>query len=122
MSLQLHSLHGEHGAYVQISTMTNGSIAITKMLLQKSQLEDYVDLVMDVTQPKAWKPSPAAYSYAIKQLNLKAEQVRLCNVSLHAPDVQLTLEATSPPLLILHQNSTMSSFRLSANSTAELPT
>lgn len=62
---------------MQISTMTNGSIAITKSLLQKAQLEGYVNLVMDITQPKAWKPSPAAYSYAVKQLNLEPQQVRL---------------------------------------------
>ena len=62
---------------MQISTMTNGSIAITKSLLQKAQLEGYVNLVMDITQPKAWKPSPAAYNYAVKQLNLEPQQVRL---------------------------------------------
>lgn len=61
---------------MQISTMTNGSIAITNNLLHKAQLEGYVSLVMDITQPKAWKPSPAAYSYAVKQLNLDPQQVQ----------------------------------------------
>lgn len=56
--------------------MTNGSIAITKNLLQKAQLEGYVSLVMDITQPKAWKPSPDAYRYAVKQLNLDPQQVQ----------------------------------------------
>ena len=61
--------------------MTNGSIAITKSLLQKAQLDGFVDLVMDITQPKAWKPSPAAYSYAVKQLNLEPQQARLLQKS-----------------------------------------
>lgn len=65
-------------ACLQISTMTNGSIAITKGLLQRAQLEQYVDLVMDISQPKAWKPSSAAYSYAVKQLKLQPEQVGPC--------------------------------------------
>lgn len=58
--------------------MTNGSIAITDGLLQRAHLKEYVDLMMDITQPKAWKPSPAAYHYAVKQLNLKPEQVCAC--------------------------------------------
>lgn len=64
--------------------MTNGSIAITKGLLQRAQLEQYVDLVMDISQPKAWKPSSAAYSYAVKQLKLQPEQVGPCTAVLLA--------------------------------------
>jgi 2-haloacid dehalogenase len=48
--------------------MTNGSISITKGLLEKAHVEQYVDEMMDITQPKAWKPSPAAYHFAVKQL------------------------------------------------------
>ena len=72
--------------------MTNGSIAITKSLLQKAQLDGFVDLVMDITQPKAWKPSPAAYSYAVKQLNLEPQQARLLQKSkfLHAHHAEAT--------------------------------
>ena len=55
--------------------MTNGSIAITDGLLLRAHLKEYVDLMMDITQPKAWKPNPAAYHYAVKQLNLTPEQV-----------------------------------------------
>ncbi len=57
--------------------MTNGSISITKGLLEKAHVEQYDDKMMDITQPKAWKPSPAAYHFAVKQLNLSPEQVRL---------------------------------------------
>ena len=60
--------------------MTNGSISITKGLLEKAHVEQYVDEVMDITQPKAWKPSPAAYHFAVKQLNLSPEQVRLASL------------------------------------------
>ncbi|KAL3157997.1 hypothetical protein ABBQ32_012393 [Trebouxia sp. C0010 RCD-2024] len=73
-----------HAKGILISTMTNGSIAITKGLLQRAQLEQYVDLVMDISQPKAWKPSSAAYSYAVKQLKLQPEQVML--VAIHPWD------------------------------------
>ena len=62
--------------------MTNGSIAITKGLLRREQLEQYVAEVMDVTQPKAWKPSSLAYDFAVKQLDLKADQVG-CFADLH---------------------------------------
>ena len=57
--------------------MTNGSVATTNGLLRRAQLEQYVDVVMDISQPKAWKPSSAAYTYAVKQLKLQQEQVSL---------------------------------------------
>ncbi len=59
---------------LQISTMTNGSINITKGLLERAHLEQYVDEMMDISQPQAWKPSPAAYHFAVKQLQLNPEQ------------------------------------------------
>ena len=57
--------------------MTNGSIAITQGLLERAHLEKYVDEMMDISQARAWKPSPAAYHFAVKQLKLKPEQVLL---------------------------------------------
>lgn len=57
--------------------MTNGSIAITQGLLERANLEQYVTEKMDITQPQAWKPSPKAYHFAVKQLQLQPEQVRL---------------------------------------------
>lgn len=60
---------------MQVSTMTNGSVAITQGLLQRANLEQYVSKMMDITQPQAWKPSPKAYHYAVEQLGLQPEQV-----------------------------------------------
>ena len=60
---------------MQVSTMTNGSIAITEGLLDRARLKQYVTKVMDITQPQAWKPSPKAYNFAVKQLGLQSEQV-----------------------------------------------
>lgn len=80
-----------HAKGIKISTMTNGSIAITKGLLERAQLQEHVDNMMDITQPKAWKPSPAAYHFAVKELNLKPEQVML--VAIHPWDCAGAKEA-----------------------------
>lgn len=76
---------------IKIATMTNGSIAITKGLLERAHLQQYVDEMMDITQPKAWKPAPAAYNFAVKQLSMKPEQVML--VAIHPWDCAGAKEA-----------------------------
>ncbi|DBA82844.1 hypothetical protein WJX77_008348 [Trebouxia sp. C0004] len=80
-----------HAKGIKISTMTNGSMSITKGLLERAHVEQYVDEMMDITQPKAWKPSPAAYQFAVKQLNLNPEQVML--VAIHPWDCAGAKEA-----------------------------
>ena len=78
--------------------MTNGSIAITRGLFERAQLQEHVDSMMDITQPKAWKPSPAAYHFAVKELNLKPEQVHAFFDLLVCPAPYLSV----PLLLELH--------------------
>lgn len=60
---------------MQVSTMTNGSVAITQGLLERAQLQQYVTEMMDITQPQAWKPSPQAYHFAVQKLHLQPQQV-----------------------------------------------
>ena len=51
--------------------MTNGSVAITEGLLQRSGLDEYVCLKLDVAGPQKWKPAKEAYRYAVESLQLQ---------------------------------------------------
>ena len=51
--------------------MTNGSVAITEGLLQRSGLDDHVCLKLDVAGPQKWKPAREAYHYAVERLQLQ---------------------------------------------------
>lgn len=54
--------------------MTNGSKAVTRKFLDRSNL-DFVGPVLDVEGPQAWKPCRAAYQYVITQLGLQPQEV-----------------------------------------------
>ena len=51
--------------------MTNGSVAITEGLLQRSGLGEHVCLKLDVAGPQKWKPAKEAYHYAVESLQLQ---------------------------------------------------
>ncbi len=51
--------------------MTNGSVAITEGLLQRSGLDEHVCLKLDVAGPQKWKPAKEAYHYAVESLQLQ---------------------------------------------------
>lgn len=63
---------------VQLSTMTNGSKAVTKGFLDRADIGSFVkeDDLMDVAQPQIWKPAPGAYTYAVKHLRCSPDEVR----------------------------------------------
>ena len=74
------SLHSEHLCglrpaiqcwCLQVATLTNGSVAITEGLLQRSGLDDHVCLKLDVAGPQKWKPAHEAYHYAVERLQLQ---------------------------------------------------
>ncbi len=56
--------------------MTNGSVEIANALLEKAGVRSIMAAVLDVPGPRAWKPAPAAYRYAIDKLGLRPEEVR----------------------------------------------
>lgn len=56
--------------------MTNGSVGIADALLEKAGVRSIMAAVLDVSGPRAWKPAPAAYRYAVDKLGLRPEEVR----------------------------------------------
>ena len=78
--------------------MTNGSVAITEGLLQRASLQQYVDKMMDVTGPRAWKPHAQAYQYAARELNLKPEHLML--VAIHPWDCSGAKQASTLQLAV----------------------
>eukprot|EP00891_Asterochloris_glomerata_P003228 jgi/Astpho2/3228/Aster-x1134 len=58
-------------AGIKVATMTNGSVAITEGLLQRSGLGEHVCLKLDVAGPQKWKPAKEAYHYAVESLQLQ---------------------------------------------------
>ncbi|WP_435111965.1 haloacid dehalogenase type II [Nocardiopsis synnemataformans] len=73
------------GAGVRLFTLTNGAAALTEGLLEREGLLGLVERRLDVSRPRAWKPSPAAYRYAVSEAGVKAEEVAL--VAVHPWDV-----------------------------------
>ena len=74
---------------MQLSTMTNGSSAITSSFLERAGLLKHFDkaCLMEVAQPRAWKPAPAAYKYAADQLPCSPDQVDGVSLSIFRPSI-----------------------------------
>ncbi|MCM2579585.1 haloacid dehalogenase type II [Streptomyces meridianus] len=73
------------GGGMRLATMTNGSAAFTRGLLERAGIEDCFDELLDVGGPRTWKPGRAAYEYAVERLGVKAEQALL--VAVHPWDL-----------------------------------
>ena len=74
-----------HAAGVRLVTLTNGSAALTEVLLVRAGLRDLVDLVLDVEAVRRWKPLPEAYRHAVGTAGVRPEDAAL--VAVHPWDV-----------------------------------
>ncbi|MFE7174129.1 haloacid dehalogenase type II [Streptomyces sp. NPDC057616] len=78
-------VRGLHAAGRRLLTLTNGSAATTRAVLDRAGLADCFEALLDVQEPGAWKPSPAAYAHAVRTAGVPAAQVML--VAVHPWDI-----------------------------------
>jgi 2-haloacid dehalogenase len=72
-------------AGLRLATLTNGSVATSRRLLERAGLLDCFEALLDVSTPAAWKPARAAYRYATDTLNAAPEETVL--VAVHPWDI-----------------------------------
>lgn len=72
-----------HG--VTVTTMTNGTVGITRGFLERAGLSQYVDATHDVSEAGIWKPAPAAYRHVLEQHGVEARHAAL--IAIHPWDV-----------------------------------
>jgi 2-haloacid dehalogenase len=73
------------GSGLPVVTLTNGTAATTKALLERNGLDGLVTRVLSVDEVQTWKPAPAPYLHAAAVLGV--EPHRLALVAAHAWDV-----------------------------------
>jgi 2-haloacid dehalogenase len=67
-------------AGLRLATMTNGSTSVTRSLLERAGVLDCFEELLDVTGPRAWKPAPAAYRWAVDRLGVRPGEALLAAV------------------------------------------
>lgn len=78
-------------AGVTVTTMTNGTVEITRRFLEREGLHGLVDATYDVSQVERWKPAPEAYHYVLAEHGVAPEAAAL--IAIHPWDVQGALHA-----------------------------
>ncbi|WSU54213.1 HAD hydrolase-like protein [Streptomyces sp. NBC_01092] len=69
----------------RLTAMTNGSVAMTERLLDKAGVLDRFESLSDVHGPRCWKPTPAAYHYAVERVGVRPDQALM--VAVHPWDI-----------------------------------
>ncbi len=59
----------------QIAILSNGSPAMLEAVIKSSGLEDLVEIILSVEMVGIFKPDPAVYQLAVKQLGLTAAEI-----------------------------------------------
>jgi 2-haloacid dehalogenase len=59
----------------KLAIFSNGTRDMLDSLISNAGLTPYFDQIISVDEIKQYKPTPASYSYALKQLGLKREEV-----------------------------------------------
>ena len=70
---------------IKIATLTNGHSVITKILLKKNGLFDYVDHCFSVDDVKRWKPFPEPYLQVLDHYKIKPD--RAIMIASHSWDI-----------------------------------
>ncbi len=83
--LPLHSdiepgIRALSAAGLRLATLTNGAVATSDAVLRRAGLRDCFESLLDVSAPRAWKPSVVAYHYAVEHLNADATETLLVAV------------------------------------------
>ncbi|GIG29628.1 dehalogenase [Cellulomonas marina] len=73
-------LEGLAGLGVRCVTLSNGSVASTRGLLDRGGVAHLVDDVLSVDDAGAWKPARNAYAYAARRCGTEPEQMMLAAV------------------------------------------
>lgn len=73
------------GAGLRLVALTNGTEQNTHTLLQRGDLDGYVERVISTDAVGAYKPHPAVYRHAVEQLAVAADEVTL--IAAHGWDV-----------------------------------
>ncbi|MGI8574682.1 MAG: haloacid dehalogenase type II [Egibacteraceae bacterium] len=72
-------------AGVRIVTLTNGHAEMTETLLQRNELDGYVERALSVDEAGIWKPRAEAYTWAVERCG--AELGTTAMVAVHSWDV-----------------------------------
>ena len=72
-------------AGMRVATLTNGSAAIAKGLLERAGLTELVERNLDVSAVRRWKPHPEPYLHACRTLGISPEEAVL--IAAHPWDV-----------------------------------
>jgi 2-haloacid dehalogenase len=78
-------------AGVTVTTMTNGTVEITRRFLEREGLEALVDATYDVSQAGRWKPAPEAYHYVLDRHAVDRGSAAL--IAIHPWDVHGAIRA-----------------------------
>ncbi|QYJ05340.1 haloacid dehalogenase type II [Nocardioides panacisoli] len=69
----------------RIVTLSNGSSAVARALLEGTEADAVIERYLSVTDAGAWKPHPSAYAYALSETGVPAERAML--VAVHPWDL-----------------------------------
>lgn len=70
---------------LRLVTLSNGSADVAARLLNKAGIRGEFEQLLSVEDAPAWKPAPAAYSYAARACSVPVEQMML--VAVHPWDI-----------------------------------
>ncbi len=84
-------LQRAHDAGLQVVTLTNGTVEVTRSFLERAGLDGYVDRVVDVTTAGRWKPAPEPYLEVCATAGVEVSQAAM--VAAHPWDVQGAMAA-----------------------------
>jgi 2-haloacid dehalogenase len=74
-----------HEGGVRLVTLTNGSSAIPRGLLERAGLSDLIERYLDVSAVGRWKPHPEPYRYACAELGVAPDEAVL--IAVHPWDI-----------------------------------
>ena len=61
---------------MQVATLTNYTAEFSQSVLGHAGLDALVDTPLDIGMVQRWKPHPATYRFAVKQLGFELDQAR----------------------------------------------
>ncbi|MEX0427712.1 haloacid dehalogenase type II [Nocardioides sp. DS6] len=88
LSVQSDVVDGVHALQelgVRLVTLSNGSAALARGLVERAGLEDAFETLMSVEDAAPWKPHPASYAHALDACGVSAADAML--VAVHPWDI-----------------------------------
>lgn len=69
----------------RLATLSNGAAQVAETLLERAGIREHFDRVLTVEDAGVWKPAPASYAYAARELGIDRAEMVL--VAVHPWDV-----------------------------------